>query len=327
MTISFIPYILPALFSSIFILIYFGIYRAIKISPRLLEIVIGMTAVSMGAIIIEPYAFDFVGEILGLIIAAPIIEESLKFIGTARKKDVQSGLAIGLGFALTENMLYFHAFLSGYFTSEGFSLLISTQAFIFIIIRGIFDPLLHSSLTGLSVRTWQKGKRFWLPVAIAFHAAYNFIAILGMTDISFLVIMDIAVLAPAVFLLLRKERKHEEREEKEISKEETKENNMSEPQPEQAPPPKIEVTTDLGSMELDQLIDYLRKTSSESGFEEIIKEAKIDTGGYEETLWIRNATLISGARKTTYTEIGPFGAFVIGGLAAISFVIVWVLFL
>ncbi len=327
MTVNFIPYILPALFSSMFILAYGFVFKLIKLQPRLLEIVIGMTAVSIAAIIIEPYAFDLVGEILGLIIAAPIIEESLKFIGTARKKDVQSGLAIGLGFALTENMLYFHAFISGYSTSFGFSLLISTQAFIFIIIRGIFDPLLHSSLTGLSVRSWQKGRRFWLPVAIGFHAAYNFIAILGVTDISFLLIMDVAVLAPAVFLLLRKERKHEEHEEIVMPKEESKENNISEPQPEQAPPPKIEVTTDLGSMELDQLVDYLRKTSSESGFEEIIKEAKIDTGGYEETLWIRNATLISGARKTTYTEIGPFGAFLIGGVAAVSFVIVWVLFL
>ncbi len=328
-------YVLPFLFSFVFIIVYYSIFRLIiKIKPRFIELIIGASAVSLSAVIFEIYLFDYFGLLLGLLVIAPVLEESLKFVGTLRKRDVRSGIAVGLGFAMIENMLYFQSFLSGYSVSEVLSsAFISSQIFSFIILRGSFDPLLHSTMTGLSVRAWNKEKWFWLPIAMGFHITYNFIAILGMTDISFLVIADIIILAPAVFLLLWKDRKHQEHEEPQPVETMTDTPTIElkkVPDPAHIsmpkPSPKKEITIDLKSMELDDMVDYLRK-SGKSGFATIIQEAKIDTEEYEKTQWIRRALLIEKGRKIVYTEIGIFGMLLIAGLAAISFVILWVLFL
>ncbi len=331
-------YVLPFLFSFIFIIVYYSIFRLIKIKPRFIELIIGASAVSLAAVIFEIYLFDYFGLLIGLLVIAPVLEESLKFIGTLRKRDVRSGIAVGLGFALIENMLYFQSFLSGYSVSEVLSsAFISSQIFSFIILRGSFDPLLHSTLTGLSVRAWNKEKWFWLPIAMVFHIIYNFIAILGMTDISFLIIADIIILAPAVFLLLWKGRKHQEHDESlpvetiipVPSKTDTPQIELKkEPDhvPIPKPLPKKEITIDLGSMELDDIVGYLRKKSAKEGFAVIIKEAKIDTEEYEKTQWIRRALLIEKGRKIAYTEIGIFGMILIAGLAALSGWFVWMLF-
>ena len=104
---DFLGYILPALFSLSFVLAYSVIFRSIKKGPRLIEVLIGSIPISIAAIIIEPYLFGYLGMLLGLLVVAPVLEEALKFAGTARKRDVGSGLGVGLGFALTENLLYF----------------------------------------------------------------------------------------------------------------------------------------------------------------------------------------------------------------------------
>ena len=139
-------YFIPALFSVFFILVYIRIFRLIGKQPRFVEIAIGLSLVSAAAIILESYLFTALGTLLGLLIIAPVLEEILKFSATFRKRDARAGIGVGLGFALTENALYFHSFLSGYSMSSILSLsFFSSQIFLFIAMRGSFDPLLHST--------------------------------------------------------------------------------------------------------------------------------------------------------------------------------------
>lgn len=312
-------YFLPALFSLFFILIYLGIFRLGKMRPRFIEVMIGAVPVSFAAIILEPYFFNYLGMLLGLLIIAPVLEEILKFIGTTRKRDASSGLGVGLGFAMVENLLYFHFFLSGYSMSSILSLsFFSSQIFLFIAMRGSFDPLLHSTLSGLSVQTWRKGSRIWLPVAIVLHAVYNLVAIVGQTDISFLIAADAIILSPALYLLLRKGKTNVPSSPSEAPAE-------PKPQPTKARHP---IYVHIEKLGLDNIAAWVRSTSRNSGFENTARMIGLDVQDrYQRTSWIRRSVLQSGTRKTTYTEMGIYGAFLIAGLAALGGIVVWVLFL
>ena len=284
-----------------------------------MEIVIGSIPISIAAIILESYLFSYLGMLLGLLVVAPVLEEALKFAGTARKRDVGSGLGIGLGFALTENLLYFHSFLSGDSISSIVSVsFISSQIFLFIAVRGAFDPLLHSTLTGLSVRTWQKGRRFWLLASIGLHVAYNFVAVIGMTNISFLVAADAAIIGPALFLLLRNARTNIQPASPEIPME-------SKQKVDKAKPP---VQVDVSKLGIDNLAAWVRASSRTIAFEGIAKVIGLDfSDRYERTMWIRRSLTMVRGRKSTYTEIGPYGVLLISSLAALAGYAVWVLFL
>ena len=312
-------YFIPALFSVFFILVYIGIFRLIGKQPRFVEIAIGLSLVSAAAIILESYLFTALGTLLGLLIIAPVLEEILKFSATFRKRDARAGIGVGLGFALTENVLYFHSFISGIQVSSVLSIsFISSQIFIFISMRGAFDPLLHSTLSGLSVRTWQKGRRIWLPVAIGLHAAYNLVAIIGQTDMSFLIAADAIILSPALYLLLRKGKTNVPTSPSEAPAE-------PKPRPARARPP---IYVHIEKLELNNLAAWVRSTSRKSGFENMARMIGLDVQNrYQRTSWIRRSVLQSGTRKTTYTEMGIYGAFLIAGLAALAGIVVWVLFL
>lgn len=313
-----LEYVLPTLFSAIFVIVYCGVFRLLKLGPRFPEIVIGILPVSAAAIILEPYLFGYVGAFVGLLVVAPIFEEILKFVGTARKRDASSGVGIGLGFAFVENLLYFHLFLAGIQIQAILSIsFVFSQIFFFVVIRGAFDPLLHSTLSGLSTRTWQKGRRHWLPVAIAFHVAYNFVAIMGQSNLLFLVITDIAVLGPALYLLLRKTGTKDNM----VTKDPVIAERLS------APPTKN--TVDLGSMDLDEVVDYLRERSADDGFQGISEGIEIKSvEEYRKTRWIRRSLLVDGyGRRIRFTEVGFLGGGLIIGLAGLATVIVWVLFL
>ena len=316
---DFLGYILPALFSLSFVLAYSVIFRSIKKGPRLIEVLIGSIPISIAAIIIEPYLFGYLGMLLGLLVVAPVLEEALKFAGTARKRDVGSGLGVGLGFALTENLLYFHSFLSGDSISSIVSVsFISSQIFLFIAMRGAFDPLLHSTLTGLSVRTWQKGRRFWLLASIGLHVAYNFVAVIGMTNISFLVAADAAIIGPALFLLLRNARTNIQQGSPEIPME-------SKQKVDKAKPP---VQVDVSKLGIDNLAAWVRASSRTIGFQGVAKAIGLELSGrYERTMWIRRSLTVSNGRKITYMEIGPYGVLLISGLVALAGYAAWVLFL
>ena len=312
-------YFFPALFSLSFVLVYYGIFKLIGRQPRLIEIVIGLSLVSAAAVILESYLFTALGTLLGLLVVAPVLEEILKFSATFRKRDAGAGIGVGLGFTLTENVLYFHSFISGIQISSVLSVsFISSQIFIFILMRGAFDPLLHSTLSGLSVRTWQKGRRIWLPVAIGLHATYNLAAIIGQTDISFLIAADAIILSPALYILLRKGKTNVRTSPSEASAE-------PRPQPTKARPP---IYVPIEKLGLDNLAAWVRSTSRNSGFENMARMIGLDIQNrYQRTSWIRRSVLQSGTRKTTYTEIGIYGAFLIAGLTALGGIVVWVLFL
>jgi hypothetical protein len=285
---------------------------------------LGAVPVSIAAIIFESYLFNYLGTALGLLVVAPVLEEVLKFGGTARKRDLGAGLGAGLGFAMTENMLYFHSFLSGYLSSSIISAsFIFSQIFLFILMRGAFDPLLHSTLAGLSIRSWNKGSRLWILASICFHATYNLAAIIGMTDIPFLAIADIAILGPALLLLLRKK----------MARAETQ---IVTPQPSQVQKsmePENEVNgkriqVNIEKLGIDNFASWVRSTSRSRGFEGMAKIIGLDTTKrYERTQWIRRSMVLSDGRKATYTEMGPFGVILVAGLAVLAGVAIWVLFL
>ena len=317
-------YLFPAIFSVIFVSAYYGLFTIIKRRPGLLEVLLGAVPVSIAAIIFESYLFNYLGTAVGLLVVAPILEEVLKFAGTARKRDIGAGLGVGLGFAMTENMLYFHSFLSGYSISSVVSAsFIFSQIFLFIIMRGAFDPLLHSTLAGLSVRSWNKGSRFWILVTICFHTAYNLAAIIGMTDIPFLAITDAAILGPALFLLLRKKRARAGMQvitdqPKEAPKSMDLENERAAKQ----------VQVNIENLGIDNFAAWVRSTSRSRGFDGMARIIGLDTTKrYERTQWIRRSQILSNGRRATYTEVGPFGVLLVAGLAALAGVAIWVLFL
>ena len=125
---------------------------------------------------------------LGAVIVAPIVEESVKAFGLVfvlayvlREEDgMIYGIAIGLGFAATENLLY-----------ELSALNVGVDAYLATaILRTITSTILHATATGVTglgvgravVR--KKALFFALPFllgAIAMHAVFNFIASLNTT--------------------------------------------------------------------------------------------------------------------------------------------------
>lgn len=131
--------------------------------PKILSIIIGGSIIALAAIFLETYVLNATSDLFLLLFAAPTIEEVLKFGGTAYGKTFRNAVGIGLGFALAENAFYF-ATISQLYSFN--------VAIMYIIARAIGDPLLHSSATSLSVKTWE-GSRSALPKAIGLHMAYN----------------------------------------------------------------------------------------------------------------------------------------------------------
>jgi RsiW-degrading membrane proteinase PrsW (M82 family) len=125
---------------------------------------------------------------LGAVLVAPVVEESVKAFGLVfvtaylvREEDgMVYGIAIGLGFAATENLLY-----------EWSALSVSISAYLATaIIRTISSTLLHATATGVSglgVGKAVVGKQAlvtafpYLLAAIVMHGVFNFIAGLSTT--------------------------------------------------------------------------------------------------------------------------------------------------
>lgn len=130
------------------------------LKPRLKIIPLGILAF-FGSAILESF-FLPVGMCWELLLAAPVIEEILKFLAN-RSRNMKGGIASGLGFSILENSTYF------------ISLAGSPLFLITVIIRSLSDVMLHSFNSGLSSFSYQKrGKlRFGLPLAMLIHAAFN----------------------------------------------------------------------------------------------------------------------------------------------------------
>jgi RsiW-degrading membrane proteinase PrsW (M82 family) len=113
------------------------------------------------ALVLEEMALTFFSLMLIVVIIAPIIEECAKFLFTFYGKDIKTGIAVGLMFALIENALYFQTY---------------GEIFLFIfLLREFSDPILHSTTTSISTFTWKKGIGYLgLPIAITMHTFWNF---------------------------------------------------------------------------------------------------------------------------------------------------------
>jgi RsiW-degrading membrane proteinase PrsW (M82 family) len=148
-------------------------------------------------------------------IVAPIVEEVLKATGLFLVRgylgEVENGIiygvAIGLGFAATENILYLAD-----------ALLIGVEIFIVTAVaRALSSTLLHASATGVVgfgyarfLRSKHEGIDahwlYYLLVAILMHAAFNFFAVIGIiagADANFIGLLVSFLLATSVFMLLR----------------------------------------------------------------------------------------------------------------------------
>jgi RsiW-degrading membrane proteinase PrsW (M82 family) len=155
-------------FSEILILSFLLSSFMLLFRPNMISIIIGGSVVSFFAIIIESYMQVITSGIFVLIIISPVTEEILKFLGTVFGKSVRNAIGVGLGFAVVENAFYIMLILSTY----------SLQAaFWYLIARSIGDPLLHSSSTSISVKSWE-GRRLALPSAIGLHFSYNLWAVM-----------------------------------------------------------------------------------------------------------------------------------------------------
>jgi RsiW-degrading membrane proteinase PrsW (M82 family) len=177
--------------------------------------VYGLTVALGLAFILEVVAMDLLSSItqgaidtrtqniILAIVFAPLIEEFTKLTGvfvvhrrlTEPENGLVYGAAVGLGFAFGENVLYYTSSLA-----TGIELFIIT-----VIARTITSTLLHTSASAISgfgvsrsmcFRSWYGTPKSWIPyylVAVAIHASFNFLAIIGSdilpdasTEVSFL---------------------------------------------------------------------------------------------------------------------------------------------
>jgi len=194
------------LISITFVFIYYIIFTFIlKRKINLMAVVIGATITSIFVFSIEAYLYFLFFNIILIfyIFVGPTIEELVKFstIGWAWKNQINDGFGIGLGFAITENAIYYHNF----FTSMSlFTILLS-----YILLRGFTDPLLHSFTASLDAKTWVKRNPFWLMSGIGVHMGYNFIAIsissMPITNIYIITFIVVIFLFIGAFFITRKD--------------------------------------------------------------------------------------------------------------------------
>ena len=133
---------------------------------NIIQLLLGVVALFLAYVIelVEELILGAGSLLLMLVILAPVIEELSKFLMTKYGKNLKAGVGVGMGFAIIENAMYYTS-LS---TSVGLMTL-----FMF---RELQDPILHTTTTSVSTKTWKKGTP-WFLVAILMHSFYNYLAI------------------------------------------------------------------------------------------------------------------------------------------------------
>ena len=140
---------------------------------------------SLGVAIVAAAAGDSVGESYGLVVSAPLVEETAKalvlFVLFFWRRDEFDGVTdgviyaamVGLGFAMTENIKYY-----------GVAVAEENAVGVFIV-RGIFSPFAHPLFTGmtgvglgLAAQTSKRWVKLAAPAAgfaaaVVLHAAWN----------------------------------------------------------------------------------------------------------------------------------------------------------
>jgi RsiW-degrading membrane proteinase PrsW (M82 family) len=136
--------------------------------PRPLTFAIGASVLALAALVAElevqnglPVLF---ADVLILVLFGPIIEELLKFGASGfTGANFSTAAGAGIGFAATENAVYFLA---------AWSVDTTTQLALLILVRAATDPILHSTACTLSTLSW-RGRLWGLPAAVVLHATWN----------------------------------------------------------------------------------------------------------------------------------------------------------
>lgn len=161
-------------------------------------------------------------NLIGTVIAAPVIEEVAKglvllgiFVVVRHELDgpldgiVYAG-AVGLGFAMTENVVYYAQVTA----DQGSASLAAT-----FILRGLFSPFAHPLFTastgiciGYASLSRNRGVRFGLPVlglliAVILHGIWNAAATAGIGALTEVYLVVFVPTLVAVLLVVRRERK------------------------------------------------------------------------------------------------------------------------
>jgi RsiW-degrading membrane proteinase PrsW (M82 family) len=148
--------------------------------------------------------------IVPTLVIAPIVEEGVKPIGVYILRNMKSfvhpidgaiyGVASGLGFAATENLIYESQALLKY----GFAAGLLTVAF-----RAVTSTFIHASATGLTgygIGEWKFGASamhvaFFFIIAVLLHSIFNYVSIEG----EFLTSLILAIASIAVVVVIIRE--------------------------------------------------------------------------------------------------------------------------
>ena len=304
--IDIMEWILVSSVSAAFVALYYAVDLTIfKQKPSLVSLSIGLTAVAAASYYAETYLYTLsFSLVLSLLLVAPIIEESTKFAATAYGKKIRNGLGVGLGFALSENALYFHTFFSMYSLSM---IVIS-----YVILRGLGDPLLHQFTAGLDSKTWEKGNPAWIGIAMATHIGYNFAAIImaSLAQIFMYPIMAGEIIALFVGMKYLTRVRVGEKEVKEV-------NEAKVEAVEEIEEKKIEAKKEmeLDHSNLESFMKSVREFIDNEGFNALVEKLGMETG-YEKTRFLRTAKYESEDGSGRYIEIGPVGAAMIAVMIA-----------
>jgi RsiW-degrading membrane proteinase PrsW (M82 family) len=139
--------------------------------PRWLGFAAGATFVALAALLVEVLVQNALQPLYAaavvLVFVAPLTEELLKFLDSGLTgANYASAAGAGIGFAATENALYFLAAWG-----EPLTYLVALIA-----VRAATDPLLHVTTTTLTTLSWH-GRPWGLPAGIALHALWNTVAL------------------------------------------------------------------------------------------------------------------------------------------------------
>lgn len=151
---------------------------------------------SVNQLIVAQAYGEEVGNVFGTVVSAPVVEESLKGLALLIlflwKKDEFDGVLdgiiyagmVGLGFAMTENFLYYGRPIAESVASDTVEIGVATSLAIFVV-RGVISPFIHpvfTSMTGIGFGVARRSNKtlvkFLAPVvgllgAIALHALWN----------------------------------------------------------------------------------------------------------------------------------------------------------
>lgn len=140
--------------------------------PRRLSLAAGATLVALGALLVEFLVQSALSPLYAtaivLVLVAPPTEELLKFTASGLTgANFASAAGAGIGFAATENALYFLAAWGEPTPSLA----------AFIALRAVTDPLLHATASTLTTLSWH-GRTWGLPSGLALHMLWNTLALL-----------------------------------------------------------------------------------------------------------------------------------------------------